>query len=168
MSKNDNIIINRIIKKYDNDKYFIFNDSEEYLINNSSLLKVNSTEELNSLIFDTIFDELIILKSSLTNFKSIEEFLFHALIKSKIVNVAKIELVKLKILNFKKELSEQDFKEILEWGFFDLFNYEIEQKLEFKYTDFKFAYSFFEYPLKPLFATSLDDNYFLFINNSYT
>ena len=69
-----------------------------------------------------------------------------------------------------KELNKSlcDFEEILEWFFFDLFNYEIHQKLELKYTEFKGAYTFFENPLKPLFASILDNNYYLFINNSYT
>jgi hypothetical protein len=133
-----------------------------------SLSKIYTNSELNDLTQDTIYDELIILKSDIINFSSIEEFLIYSAIKSNYIDFQKMIQVEHKILSFKKELLEQDFKELLGWGFFDLFNYEIEQKLELKYIKFKEAFTFFESPLKPFFASILDNHYYLFINNSYT
>ena len=108
------------------------------------------------------------MKSDIANFTSIEEFLIYSTVKSCYIDFQKMLILEPKLLSFKQELLEQDFKEILEWGFFDLFNYEINQKLEINYTQFKVAFTFFEHPLKPLFASILDNNYYLFINNSYT
>ncbi len=167
LEKLDAIVSNRIIKCFNTEKYFIFIDKEELIIN-SSLSKIYTKMEYDSLIQDTIYDELIILKSDIINFSSIEEFLIYGTIKSNYIDFQKMLLVEPKIVSFKKELLEQDFKELLEWGFFDLFNYEIEQKLELKYTQFEDAFTFFESPLKPFFVSILDNNYYLFINNSYT
>ncbi|AND64599.1 hypothetical protein AX766_09305 [Flavobacterium covae] len=167
VEKLDFIETNRIIKNFNLKKYFIFIDKQE-LIENSCLSKLYTQQELDSLIQDAIYDELIILKSDIANFSSIEEFLICSIVKSNYIDFQKMLIVESKILSFKQELLEQDFQEILEWGFFDLFNYELEQKLELKYTQFKGAFTFFEHPLKPLFASILDNNYYLFINNSYT
>lgn len=167
LEKFDKIITNRIIKNFDIEMYFIFIDKEE-IIKNSSLSKIFTKSELDFLIKDKIYDELIILKSNIANFSSDEEFLIYSAVKCNYIDPQYITLVKPKILSLKKVLGEQDFKALLEWGFFDLFNYEMDQKLELKYTEFKEAFSFFESPLKPFFVGILDNHYYLFINNSYT
>jgi hypothetical protein len=167
LDKFDAIVSNRVIKYFNNEKYYIFIDKEDLIIN-SSLSKIYTKIEFDSLSEGKIYDELIILKSDIIDFSCLEEFLIYGTLKSNYIDFQKMLLVEPKILSFKKELSEQDFKDLMEWGFFDLFNYEINQKLELKYTDFKGAFTFFESPLKPLFVSILDNKYYLFINNSYT
>jgi hypothetical protein len=73
-----------------------------------------------------------------------------------------------KLLNMKIEFSKEEFDDILEWGFFELYNFEINEKIELNYNQFKSAFSYFEGSLKPFFSAELDDCFFLFINNSYT
>ena len=104
----------------------------------------------------------------MNNFNSLCEFVIYSSLKSNFISNKKLLFEESKLLNFKKTLTEFDFNDILNWGFFDVFNYEINLQLELNYSLFVEAFSFFESPLKPFFAATLDGNYFLFINNSYT
>lgn len=168
LGKTEQIHTNRIVKDYYSKSLSLVCDGNLIIDFNDEISMISSKSVTNYINNGNIYDEIIITKSPNTGFSCINEFVFYSLLECDFVSIEILKETDYDISNYKTEISENEFKDLLGWGLFDIMNENLKTGLNVDFKDFTNAYTFFEYPSNPIFALNADGFYYMFINNYYT
>ncbi|NML72081.1 hypothetical protein HHL23_20140 [Chryseobacterium sp. RP-3-3] len=161
---NLNIIIKNIYEK----DFLIYKEKDGVIKYNKELKNIENLDDIKFIENSSVYDELMIIVSDTKNFQNIDEFIYYSLIKIGYTNKEKLDILVSSYVSLKKEIYEEEFLDLLNWGFLDIFNYEITEKIELNYSKYIESFTFFDNHSKPVFIAILDDSYYFFINNTYT